>query len=88
MRFRIRLTVGALAVAFAPTLGLAQASTVTGRVTAADRGAVSDVAVTIPELGVGAVTRDDGRYVITIPGARVTGQLVTQRQRPLPCQRL
>jgi TonB-linked SusC/RagA family outer membrane protein len=81
MRFRIRLTVGALALAFAPTLGLAQASTVTGRVTASDRGGVSDVAVTIPELGVGAVTRDDGRYVITIPGARVTGQLVTLTAR-------
>ena len=69
MRFRIRLTVGTLALAFAPTLALAQAAIVTGRVTAADRGAVSDVAVTIPALGVGAVTSDDGRYTITIPGA-------------------
>ena len=81
MRFRIRLTVGTLALAFAPTLALAQAAIVTGRVTAADRGAVSDVAVTIPELGVGAVTRDDGRYTITIPGARVTGQSVTLTAR-------
>src|SRR3982074_3485845 len=81
MRFRIRLTVGALALAFAPTLALAQAATVTGRITAADRGPVSDVAVTIPQLGVGAVTREDGRYVITIPGARVTGQLVALTAR-------
>ena len=81
MRFKIRLTVGALALAFAPTLALAQAATVTGRITAADRGAVSDVAVTIPQLGVGTVTREDGRYVITIPGARVTGQLVTLTAR-------
>lgn len=81
MRFRIRLNVGTLALAFAPTLALAQAAIVTGRVTAADRGAVSDVAVTIPALGVGAVTSDDGRYTITIPGARVTGQSVTLTAR-------
>ncbi len=81
MRFRIRLNVGTLALAFAPTLAIAQAAIVTGRVTAADRGAVSDVAVTIPALGVGAVTSDDGRYTITIPGARVTGQSVTLTAR-------
>jgi len=42
---------------------------------------VSEVAVTIPELGVGAITRDDGRYSITVPGARVTGQTVTLTAR-------
>ena len=76
MRFRVRPTVGALALAIAPALAFAQATTVTGRVTG-DRGAVPDAAVTIPELGVGSVTRDDGRYTITIAGARVTGQAVT-----------
>src|ERR1700687_5471095 len=77
MRLRIRLTAAAFAIALVPKLAHAQAATVTGRITSADRGPVSDVAVTIPELGVGTVTRDDGRYSITIPGARVTGQTVT-----------
>ena len=81
MRPRICLTVGLLALALAPRLALAQAATVTGRITSADRGPVSDVAVTIPELGVGTVTRDDGRYTITIPGARVSGQAVTLSAR-------
>jgi len=76
MRFRVRLTLGAVALAIAPAVAFAQATTVTGRVTG-DRGAVPDAAVTIPELGVGSVTRDDGRYTITIAGARVTGQAVT-----------
>jgi TonB-linked SusC/RagA family outer membrane protein len=77
MRLRIRLTAAAFAIALVPKLAHAQAATVTGRITSADRGPVSDVAVTIPELGVGTVTRDDGRYSITIPGARVSGQAVT-----------
>ena len=59
-----------------PAVARAQ-TTISGRVLAQDRGPVSDVAVTIPELGVGAVTRDDGRYSITIPGARALGQTVT-----------
>src|SRR6202171_5908754 len=77
MRLRILLTAAAFAIALVPKLAHAQAATVTGRITSADRGPVSDVAVTIPELGVGTVTRDDGRYSITIPGARVSGQAVT-----------
>src|SRR5437762_5129185 len=63
-----------------PAVARAQ-TTISGRVLAQDRGPVSDVAVTIPELGVGAVTRDDGRYSITIPGARALGQTVTLNAR-------
>ena len=81
MRSRLQFAVCALALAFAPTLALAQAATVTGRVTSTERGGVSDVTVTIPELGVGAVTRDDGRYSISVPGARVNGQTVTLTAR-------
>ncbi|PYP54240.1 MAG: hypothetical protein DMD39_02065, partial [Gemmatimonadetes bacterium] len=79
MRFRFLL--GAFALGLAPATAIAQATVITGRITAEDRGALSDVAVSIPELGLGAVTRDDGRYSITIPGARVTGQPVTLTAR-------
>jgi TonB-linked SusC/RagA family outer membrane protein len=72
-----RFLLGTLALALTPAVAIAQATVVSGRVTAENRGALSDVSVSIPELGVGAVTRDDGRYTITIPGARVTGQTVT-----------
>ncbi|MDP9206883.1 MAG: SusC/RagA family TonB-linked outer membrane protein [Gemmatimonadota bacterium] len=74
---RYRFVLGTLALALTPAAAIAQATVVSGRVTAENRGALSDVTVSIPELGVGAVTRDDGRYSITIPGARVTGQSVT-----------
>jgi TonB-linked SusC/RagA family outer membrane protein len=79
MRFKCRLV--ALALALTPVVAIAQATVVSGRITSEDRGALSDVAVTIPELGVGAVTRDDGRYSFTIPGARVSGQTVTLTAR-------
>jgi TonB-linked SusC/RagA family outer membrane protein len=78
MKFRFLL--GVLAFGLTPATAVAQA-VISGRVTAADRGPLSDVAVTIPELGVGAVTRDDGRYTINIPGARVLGQVVTLATR-------
>ena len=74
---KYRFLLGTLALALTPALAIAQATVVSGRVTAEDRGALSDVTVSIPELGVGAVTRLDGTYTITIPGARVTGQTVT-----------
>lgn len=80
MRPRYCFYAVAIALALSPVVGRAQ-TTISGRVTAIDRGPVSDVAVSIPELGVGAVTRDDGRYSITIPGARVTGQTVTLSAR-------
>jgi TonB-linked SusC/RagA family outer membrane protein len=79
MRPRSRLLATA-AFLLLPAVAHAQ-TTISGRVLAQDRGPISDVAVTIPELGVGAVTRDDGRYSITIPGARALGQTVTLSAR-------
>jgi TonB-linked SusC/RagA family outer membrane protein len=79
MRSRSYL-LAAAALLFLPAAALAQA-TVTGRVQGEDRASVSDVAVTIPELGLGTTTREDGRYSITIPGARVLGQTVTVAAR-------
>jgi TonB-linked SusC/RagA family outer membrane protein len=57
--------------------------TINGRITS-DAGAPLPYAeVSIPSLGVGAVTRDDGRYAIFIPAARVTGQSVQMSVRRL-----
>ena len=77
---KFRFLCGALAFALTPAVAFAQ-SVISGKVTAEDRGPLSDVAVTIPELGVGAVTREDGRYSFTVPGARVNGQNVTLTAR-------
>ncbi len=61
----------------APAWAVAQNPvTINGRVTS-DAGTPLPYAdVSIPSLGVGAITRDDGRYAIFVPGARVTGQSV------------
>lgn len=65
-----------------PALASAQqTSTVTGRATAESGSPLSAVTVTLPELGLGTLTREDGRFAIIIPGARVAGQTVTLSAR-------
>ncbi|HEY2378542.1 MAG TPA: SusC/RagA family TonB-linked outer membrane protein [Gemmatimonadaceae bacterium] len=65
-----------------PALAIAQqTSTITGRATGDAGAPLSAVTITIPELGIGTLTRDDGRYSLTIPGARVAGQSVTLSAR-------
>lgn len=61
----------------APAIAAAQGITVTGRVTSDQNIGLSGANISIAELGVGATSREDGRYTITIPGARVSGQAVT-----------
>ena len=61
-----------------PVVAAAQESaTITGKVTGEGNVALAAVAVSIPELGLGAQTRDDGSYSIFVPAARVTRQAVT-----------
>src|SRR5205823_626628 len=55
-------------------------ATITGRVSG-ESGPLAAVAVSIPELGAGGVTRDDGRYSFTVPAARVQRQSVTLTAR-------
>jgi len=58
--------------------------TLSGKVTTAGGVPVGDAEIVISALGLGAVTRDDGRYAIVIPGARATpGQSVTLLVRRL-----
>jgi TonB-linked SusC/RagA family outer membrane protein len=51
-------------------------ATVTGTVTASTAGPLGNVSVAIASLGVGSVTREDGRYSFVVPSARVQGQQV------------
>jgi TonB-linked SusC/RagA family outer membrane protein len=62
------------------SVGAQQAATVTGRVTS-DGVPVPSVTVSIPELGLGTLTNEAGRYTILIPGARVQGQSVGMMAR-------
>ena len=83
LRRRLLPLVGAMWL-LAPARAFAQNPvTINGRVLGADGAPLSYAEVAIPSLGVGAVTRDDGRYAIFIPGARVTGQTVTMTARRL-----
>ncbi len=57
-------------------------TTVTGTVSNEAGAPIPAVQVYIQPLNIGAVTREDGRYTIVVPGARATGQTVplTARQ--------
>ncbi|PYP38275.1 MAG: SusC/RagA family TonB-linked outer membrane protein, partial [Gemmatimonadetes bacterium] len=51
--------------------------TITGKVTSDAGQPLGQVEVAIPSLGLGALSKDDGRYTLVVPGARVTGQTVS-----------
>ena len=51
--------------------------TITGKVTSDAGQPLGQVEVAIPAMGLGALSKDDGRYVVVVPGARVSGQTVT-----------
>src|SRR6266702_5708809 len=57
--------------------------TISGSVTSDAGLTLGQVEVAIPTMGLGALSRDDGRYVIVVPGARVSGQTVTLVARRL-----
>src|SRR5678815_6140002 len=58
-------------------LGAQQPVTITGRVTNDAGAPLSLASVYIEALGLGTQTTEDGRYQLTVPAARVTGQQVT-----------
>src|SRR5437899_9044170 len=51
--------------------------TITGKVTSDAGQSLGQVEVAIPTMGLGSLSKDDGRYTIVVPGARVSGQTVT-----------
>ncbi|NUO94642.1 MAG: SusC/RagA family TonB-linked outer membrane protein [Gemmatimonadaceae bacterium] len=83
MRQLFRTTLVPLAaLALLPAIAAAQeAATITGRITGEGGTPLGAVTVSIAELGVGAQSRDDGRYAIVVPGARVTRQSVVLAAR-------
>ena len=89
MRFRVRLTVGALALAIAPALLLvpawlsAQSALISGRVTSETGAGVAGASVLIEGLSVGSITDEQGRYTLSVPSARVQGQTVRLTARRL-----
>ena len=59
------------------TAAAQQATTVSGRVTNEAASPVPGASVSIPALGVGSYTGNDGRFSFTVPAARVAGQNVS-----------
>jgi len=51
--------------------------TITGKVTSDAGQPLAQVEVAIPTMGLGGLSKDDGSFVIVVPGARVSGQTVT-----------
>src|SRR5256886_11397157 len=60
-------------VALPALLVAQQPVTVTGKVTSDAGQSLGQVEIAIPTMGLGGLTKDDGRYVIVVPGARVSG---------------
>jgi TonB-linked SusC/RagA family outer membrane protein len=60
---------------------IAQAATITGRVTNTSGTPVPGVTVFVSGMGVGSISADSGVYTFTVPAARVTGQPVTLTAR-------
>ena len=61
--------------------GAQESATISGHATGEGGIALAGGAVSIPELGLGGITRDDGSYVIAVPSARVNRQAVTVTAR-------
>ncbi len=57
--------------------------TITGKVTSDAGQPLGQVEVAIPTMGLGALSKDDGSYVVVVPGARVSGQTATLVARRL-----
>src|SRR6266699_2263200 len=78
----VPIILGAL-VALPALLVAQEPVTITGKVTSDAGQPLAQVEVAIPTMGLGALTKDDGRFVVVVPGARVSGQTVTLVARRL-----
>lgn len=76
-RSRIASVLTALAVAAGTATAQGSGPTITGRVLTDAGTPLPSASVSIPSLGVGAYTDDQGTYRFTVPAARATGQTVT-----------
>ena len=64
-----------------PALAEGQGATITGRVTSEQGTPLEIATVYITELNLASTTDEQGRYTLTVPAARVTGQSVVLRVR-------
>ncbi len=79
-----RFIARAAAVALLPgALAAQQPAAITGRVSGESDRPLANASVGIPQLGIGANTREDGSYTILVPAARVSGQQVTLSVRAI-----
>jgi TonB-linked SusC/RagA family outer membrane protein len=81
LQFRWCRALASAALLAAPASLVAQAATVTGHVASEGGAPLAGVTVSIPGLGVGSATREDGQYTFTVPATRVAGQSVTLNAR-------
>jgi TonB-linked SusC/RagA family outer membrane protein len=79
-----RLVASGAAVALLPAwLAAQEAAVISGAVTGENGRRLAGASVSVQQLGLGATTRDDGRYTILVPAARVSGQQVTLTARAI-----
>jgi TonB-linked SusC/RagA family outer membrane protein len=87
MRYLIRLFTLLLATLVAVPVAMAQqGATVTGKVTGEGGNPVAFASVVLGGMGLGASTREDGVFSITVPAARVTNQRVDVTVRAIGYQ--
>ena len=79
---RMLATIGAVAL-FPIGLAAQEAATIGGQVLSQDGKPIAGATIAIPEMGLGATSRTDGRYTVTIPAARVQGQRVSVTARAI-----
>jgi len=79
---RMLATVGTVALL---PIGLAaqEPATIAGQVVSQDGKPIPGATIAIPEMGLGATSRTDGRYTMTVPAARVQGQRVSVTARAI-----
>lgn len=84
IRTRLRyLAAALLLVVGVPAVALAQAATLTGKVTAENGTPLYGASVTLEGMNTQVGTTQAGIYTITVPAARVNGQTVTLRVRAI-----
>ena len=72
-----------VSLASAPEVSAQAGATITGRVTSEAGQPLYGANITIEALTVSVGSNEDGRYTITIPGARARGQQVVLRARAI-----
>ena len=77
LRRLLALPILTLAVALAPDSATAQNVVFSGSVKSTGGQPLAGASVGIPDLGVGGITREDGRYTFTVAESRLRGRPVT-----------